>query len=145
MYGRGYPNTARTTERPQHNQPAKPQHHILRQNSKWSRLQYYPACTAATVRGNLYDESWKDFPPLFPQLSASLCLSAPCLTILYVFFNELLCSSIHYNFIPLFLLSSLPSVPSSVLSSAMSLLIYSLVLSLFNVNNSVLFRREPWL
>lgn len=29
-----YPNTAKTSEEPQNNQPAKPQHCMLRQNSK---------------------------------------------------------------------------------------------------------------
>lgn len=114
-------------------QPAgKPQHRMLRQNTKWSRLQYYPAFTTPTVWGNLYDESWRDSffcITLCFSFCFCLCLFSLSPPILYVILNELLCApsaaSLHsYTstssilLLSFCLLSSslLPSLPSSVLS-----------------------------
>lgn len=129
-----------TTEQPS----SKPQHHILRQNTKWSRLQYYPAFTTPTVWGDLYDESWRGFfflRLLFLSVSRSASLFVCCLSpILYVIFNELCtpsCSfSLHFNFFhPAFFHSLSPSPSfhpfSSSLHSSPSLLLYHLSLTLF--------------
>lgn len=102
-------------KKPQNNQLVS-HSSTLRENSKWSRLRYYPAFTTPTVWGNLYDESWKGyfFPPLLPLNPLSLSFLSP----------------------PFLMLSLMNS---SVLPSTSSILCL-----FFNVHNSVLFRREPW-
>ena len=82
-------------------QPAsKPQRSMLRQNTKWSRLQYYPAFTTPTVWGNLYDESWRDFFFffffffLYNSLPLALPLSLSLLSLLSFFMLVLMNSSV---------------------------------------------------
>lgn len=69
----------------------------LRENSKWSRLQYYPAFTTPTVWGNLYDESWKGYffspSPASPQPHVFVFSLS---TFFNVILNELLCAPLNF-------------------------------------------------
>lgn len=146
-----------TTEPP----AGEPQHHILRQNSKWSRLQYNTAFTIQ-LSGGIYMMNHEEIFLLFPSFS-TLCFSllfSLCFLSLFhllmLFFNELCVlpslflftstSPILLFFFFLFFSSLLPaSIPPGFSSFHDSPPVAPLLaFSLFNVHNSVLFRREPW-
>lgn len=86
----------RGDKKPQNNQLVS-HSSTLRENSKWSRLRYYPAFTTPTVWGNLYDESWKGYFFPLPCSPPTPCL---CLFSLHHFFNvilnELLCAPLNF-------------------------------------------------
>lgn len=163
-----YPNMAKTTEKHKTtSRQGKPQHHMLRQNTKWSRLRYYPAFTIPTVWGNIYDESWRGFfcITLCFSLCFCLCLFSLSPHILYVILNELLRASTAPSLSPILQLlpfffslsvsslpplfyslhTSPPSLPYLLSLFSMYITVYSLGGSPGGIYGNQIARQQPFL